>query len=197
MVIAIEKRLSSPLIVPSSIEKIAEIDNHVFCAASGLSADAKMLIEHARVESQNHRFKFNEPMRIEALTQSICDLALRFGESSGSEKPIMSRPFGVALLIGGKDDTGYKLFFADPSGTYTEFYAKAIGSGSEMAQNTLNDSYSQDISLEQSVGMSLKILKQVMEEKLEPRNIQVAFVNESGFRLLSDADIQQYVMQLS
>ena len=31
--------------------------------------------------SQQHRFTYNEPMPVESLTQSLCDLALQFGES--------------------------------------------------------------------------------------------------------------------
>ena len=37
---------------PSSIEKIVEIDAHIGCAMSGLIADAKTLIDKARVETQ-------------------------------------------------------------------------------------------------------------------------------------------------
>merc|ERR1712083_1113749 len=55
-VLAVEKRITSPLMVPSTIEKIVEIDNHLACAFSGLTADSKMLIERARVEAQNRWF---------------------------------------------------------------------------------------------------------------------------------------------
>lgn len=37
---------------PSSIEKIMEIDEHMACAMSGLTADAKTLIDHARADTQ-------------------------------------------------------------------------------------------------------------------------------------------------
>lgn len=37
---------------PSSIEKIAEIDEHIGCAMSGLTADAKTLVDHARADTQ-------------------------------------------------------------------------------------------------------------------------------------------------
>jgi len=53
----------------------------------------------------------------------------------------MSRPFGVALLLGGWDDNGPVLFHADPSGTFVRYDAKAIGSGSEGAQTNLQESY--------------------------------------------------------
>jgi 20S proteasome subunit alpha 5 len=35
-----------------SIEKIMEIDEHMACAMSGLTADAKTLIDHARADTQ-------------------------------------------------------------------------------------------------------------------------------------------------
>ena len=68
-VLAVEKRLTSPLLEPSSVEKIAEIDSHVGAAMSGLVADARTLVDHARVEAQNHRFTYDEPIGVEALTQ--------------------------------------------------------------------------------------------------------------------------------
>ncbi|KAL9273513.1 Proteasome subunit alpha type-5-like protein [Drosera capensis] len=92
VVLAVEKRITSPLLEPSSVEKIMEIDEHIGCAMSGLIADARTLVEHARVETQNHRFSYGEPMTVESTTQALCDLALRFGE--GDEES-MSRPFGA------------------------------------------------------------------------------------------------------
>ena len=68
-VLAVEKRLTSSLLEPSSVEKIAEIDTHVGAAMSGLVADARTLVDHARVEAQNHRFTYDEPIGVEALTQ--------------------------------------------------------------------------------------------------------------------------------
>ena len=123
IVLAVEKRLLSPLQEASSVEKLAEIDSHIGCAMSGLSADARTLIDHARSESQYHRFTFNEPMKVDSLTQAVCDLALRFGESG--EENTMSRPFGVALLVEGWDKHGPALYHTDPSGTFTRFDAKA------------------------------------------------------------------------
>lgn len=63
--------------------QIMEVDSHIGAAMSGLIADARTLVDHARVEAQNHRFTYDEPMRVEALTQAVCDLALSFGEVRG------------------------------------------------------------------------------------------------------------------
>jgi 20S proteasome alpha/beta subunit len=78
---------------------------------SGLTADARTMIDHARLESQNHRFTYDEPLRVESCTQAVCDLALRFGEGDDDENErVMSRPFGVALLIAGVDEDGPQLY---------------------------------------------------------------------------------------
>lgn len=52
VILAVEKRLTSPLLEPSSVEKIMEIDWHIGAAMSGLTADARTLIDYARVEAQ-------------------------------------------------------------------------------------------------------------------------------------------------
>jgi 20S proteasome subunit alpha 5 len=118
VILGVEKRVTSTLLETSSVEKIVEIDRHIGCAMSGLQADARSMVEHARVESQNHAFNYNEPLRVESCTQAICDLALRFGEGAEGEESIMSRPFGVALLIAGYDEDGpslYVIYQYDPT----------------------------------------------------------------------------------
>lgn len=48
----------------------------------------------------------------------------------------------MALLIAGVDENGPALFHTDPSGTFIQYEAKAIGAGSEGAQSALQDKYS-------------------------------------------------------
>lgn len=38
--------------VPKSNEKVAEIDEHIGCAMSGLTADARTLVDHGRNATQ-------------------------------------------------------------------------------------------------------------------------------------------------
>ena len=114
VVLGVEQRVQSPLLESSSIEKIMEIDRHLGCAMSGLTADARTMIDHARVTSQNHAFTYDEKIKVESVTQAVCDLALRFGESVHDEDAMMSRPFGVALLIAGVDEKGPQLYVIPP-----------------------------------------------------------------------------------
>lgn len=191
VILAAEKRLTSQLMEPSSIEKILEIDHHIACTISGLTADARTLVDHARAEAINHTFLYNERIPIESVTQAVCNLALRFGEGvenrdrkrdSSNNGPLMSRPFGVALLIGGIDDIyGPQLYYADPSGTFTRYDAKAIGAGSEGAQQQLQEEYNAEkMSLDDAEVLAIKILRQVMEEKMSTENVEMVSVTKSS-----------------
>ena len=180
---------------PTSIEKVAEVDDHIGVAMSGLTADARTLIDHARVECQQHKFTYNEAIPVESLTQSLCDLALRFGEDD-DEGGGMSRPFGVALLVAGWDEEhGPVLFHTDPSGTFVKFQAKAVGSGSEGAQTALQESYRHDLTLEEAEVLALSTLKQVMEEKVTATNVDIAKVAPT-WHLYSTEEVQAVLSRL-
>merc|ERR1712029_1017111 len=181
VVLAVEKRITSSLMEPSSIEKVVEIDNHLACAFSGLTADSKMLIERARVEAQ-----------------SVSNLAIQFGDSD-SDGSALSRPFGVALLFAGCDpDHGPQLFHMDPSGTYVRYDAKAIGSGSEGAQQSLQEVFHKGMTMKEAIKHALSILKQVMEEKLSESNVEVSTVTkDKGFQLFKGDDLQDFIKDLS
>merc|ERR1712012_435009 len=103
-VLACEKRLTSSLMEPTTIEKIVEVDKHLATAYSGLAADSKILIEKARVESQNFWFSHDSNIRVESAIQAVSNLAIQFGDSDGGDEAgALSRPFGVALLMARMD----------------------------------------------------------------------------------------------
>jgi 20S proteasome subunit alpha 5 len=110
----------------------------------------------------------------------------------------MSRPFGVALLIAGYDDhKGTQLYFSDPSGTFFQYRAKAIGAGSEGAQATLQDKYRDEITLAEAEMLACEILKQVMEEKLGSQNIEVASVTpEQGYHIYSENELLDVIRRI-
>ena len=118
------------------MEKIVEVDRHIGCATSGLMADSRTLLDRARIECQNHWFVYNERMSVESCAQAVSNVAIQFGDGDDTDSA-MSRPFGVAILFAGIENGEPQLWHMDPSGTYIRFDAKAIGSGSEGAQQNL------------------------------------------------------------
>lgn len=170
VVLAVEKRSTSRLLVTNSLRKIEKLDAHIWCATSGVVPDARTLIDHARVETQTHWFNYNESITVNVCATAVGKLMGHFGTGK------MSRPYGVGMLIAGVDENGPQLFYVDPSGTKTRFKAKAIGSGQESAQNALKDEYSEEMTLEQAKTKAMEILAQVMSEKITEFNVEVQLI---------------------
>ena len=88
-------------------------------------------------------------------------------------------------------------YHAEPSGTFYRYDAKAIGSGSEGAQAELQNEFHKSLTLAEAEVLVLKTLKQVMEEKLDSKNVQLASVTkEKGFRIYEDNQMAQVVGRL-
>ncbi|XP_069109358.1 proteasome subunit alpha type-5 [Argopecten irradians] len=196
VVLAVEKRVTSPLIETSSIEKVMEVDDHIGCAMSGLIADSRTLIDKARVEAQNHWFTYNEKMSVESVTQAVSNLALQFGDDD-ADPGAMSRPFGVALMFAGIDHKGPQLYHMDPSGTFIQYDAKAIGSGSEGAQQALQDVYHKSMTLKEACKNALTILKQVMEEKLNSSNVEMGTITpQKKFHMFTKEELEDVIKDI-
>ena len=151
---------------------------------SGIVGDARVLIDHARVEAQNHKFNYAESLSVNLITQSISDMAMNFGEGyEGSKRKPMARPFGVALLIAGVDENGPQLYQTDPSGTYLEWQARAIGSGGDTAMQTIKEKFKRDMSLAEAEALVMQLLKQVMEDKVTVDNVEMCVIRTSTKQL--------------
>jgi len=203
VVLAAEKRSTSKLLVNESMDKISEVDKHIAATFSGLIADSRTLINHARNEAQNFLFTYNRKIRVEDVTQAVANLALHFGDDDSKVR--MGRPFGVALLFGGVDQTGPKLFHLDPSGTFINCLAKSIGAASDGAEQNLKEKYHDKMTLVEAEKVALTILKQVMEEKLSAQNVEVVTVtpktDEDGrtsgvFRRLTEAELDTLIEEI-
>lgn len=188
--IAVEKRITSNLLDPSSIDKILKIDEHVGCAIAGIVSDGKSLVEKAREDANQHRFNYDEPISIDTCAQFICDVSLDFGEGKKNGKRTMSRPYGVALLLAGIDlvraadaqgNTVFnkipRLFHTDPSGTYMRVDYKAIGAAAEGAQNILREEWYKSMTLEETERLAVRTLRQVMEDKVDSTNVELALAS--------------------
>ena len=188
VILAAEKKIASKLQIPSSIENIMKIDDHVICTYSGLRSDARALIERARVEAANHWFTFNERMPVEAISLAVCDVCLSFAEKKKKkkgEKRVVSRPYGVAMLIAGIDKDGKaKLFKNDPSGNYVRYKACCIGQGGENGLTTLQNNYKEDMNVDDAINLAGKVLKENLEQKINKDNVQIAYIKNKDKQIV-------------
>ena len=112
--------------------------------------------------------------------------------------------------------TQHYSYHAEPSGTFYRYDAKAIGSGSEGAQAELVNEYHKyvqlchrplpgtiantpcrSLTLKEAETLTLRTLKQVMEEKLDAKNVQLSSITkDKGFRIYTDEEMKECVSQL-
>ncbi|NLI62857.1 MAG: archaeal proteasome endopeptidase complex subunit alpha [Methanosarcinaceae archaeon] len=188
IVLLVDKRISSRLIEADSIEKIFKIDDHIGAATSGLVADARALIDKARVEAQINRVSYGEPIGVEVLAKKICDHKQTFTQYGGA------RPYGTALLIGGIEDESPRLYETDPSGALLEYRATAIGAGRPAVIDVFEAEYQEDMSLDESINLGLKALYKASEGKLKPDTIEIGIVtiSDKHFSKLSSDEVEKY-----
>ena len=132
------------------------LDNHIALACAGLKADARVLINRARIECQSHRLTVEDPVTVEYITRYIAGLQQKYTQSGGV------RPFGLSTLIIGFDPyTGApSLYQTDPSGTFSAWKANATGRNSNSIREFLEKNY-KETSGQETVKLAIRALLEV------------------------------------
>ncbi|MHA1749970.1 MAG: archaeal proteasome endopeptidase complex subunit alpha [Promethearchaeota archaeon] len=201
VVLTVQKRVL-PLQEASYIQKIFKINKQIAACISGLTADARVLIDQARVKSEVHYLSYDELISVEEITREICDLKQLYTQNAGV------RPFGVSLLIGGIDPTGeFRLFITDPSGAYWAYHANAIGSYEQDVRDFLEKNYHKDIDIQEAKILSLKAIMSVVEEDIDSEKIdmvqitkekkEMEFVSKEELsKLISSKELKEFIEKL-
>jgi len=192
VVLLVDKRVTSRLLEAESVEKIFKIDDHIGAATSGLVADARVLIDRARVEAQINRMTYNESMGVEALAKKVCDHMQTYTQYGGV------RPYGTALLIAGVNDDSIRLFETDPSGTLLEYKATGIGAGRNVVMEVFEAKYRDDLNLDGAILLGLGALYKAAEGKLNAKTVEIGVVElkTKMFKKVTLEDTDRYVQQV-
>ncbi len=172
--------------------KIFRIDEHIGAAIVGLSSDARVLIDQARVYAQSNKLTYDEPIDTEVVTKRICDIQQMYTQHAGV------RPFGVSLIFGGVDKTGARVFGTHPSGTYRGYKATALGAGRETVLNVFKEDYKDNLTLEETKKLAIKCLVKALESRQLPPRIKIAVIptDTKKLQMLPDAEIEEVVKAL-
>ena len=172
--------------------KIFRVDEHIATAIVGLSSDARILIDQARIYAQSNKLTYDEPIDTEIVTKRICDIKQLYTQHAGV------RPFGVSIVFGGVDKTGSRIFYTHPSGTYRGYKATSVGAGRETVLSILKEEYREEMKLEETTKLAVKCLTKALEARQLPPRIKIVVIPSATqkMEMLSDDKIEGYIKEL-
>ena len=196
IVLATEKKSSSPLIDPPSLSKVSLITPNIGMVYSGMGPDYRVLVDKARkVSHTGYKRVYNEYPPTRILVQDVARVMQEATQSGGV------RPYGVSLLIAGWDDGiepdtevvddeqdagakataktggilkgGPSLYQVDPSGSYFPWKATAIGKSATSAKTFLEKRYTDGLELEDAIHIALLTLKETIEGEMNGETVEI------------------------
>jgi len=209
IVLATEKKSSSPLIDPPSLSKVSFITPNIGMVYSGMGPDYRVLVDKARkVSHTGYKRIYNEYPPTRILVQDVARVMQEATQSGGV------RPYGVSLLIAGWDEGiepehegavttdvhpdekkasgktggilkgGPMLYQVDPSGSYFPWKATAIGKSATSAKTFLEKRYTEGLELEDAVHIALLTLKETIEGEMNGETVEIGIVGPPADHLL-------------
>jgi proteasome alpha subunit len=148
VVIVSDRRRRDRLVVEDSANKINEVDEHIICVSAGISSDARVLIDKARLLAQQHRITYDSEPSTESIVRDIADVMQQFTQYGGA------RPFGVSMMFAGFNGEA-QLYTTDITGNYLKYKANAVGENDEKVRGLLRERYIEGLSSEEGLKLAL------------------------------------------
>lgn len=162
-------------------------------AFAGLSADARVLVDYARLECQTYKMTLEDPVTVAYIARFLANTKQRFTQSPGR------RPFGISMIVGGFDFDGTpRLYKTEPSGTYYEYLANSTGRGEKPVREYLEEHYNEENVKDEAASLKLVVnaLSQVVQSGAQ--NIEIAVMkynpdapHHTSHRILPVEEVEQ------
>lgn len=161
--IILERRKDDLLNENTNAQKIIKFNDSLCCVISGLTSDARFLIDQIQVKLENSFFVSNETSNVENCGKIILKIASMV-EDGNEKKFFKNRPLGVAFLICGVDLDGFSLFQVDPAGVLKKKEFSSLGSGQDESAILIREGYRKNMSTDETLNLGKKVLT-VLTEK--------------------------------
>lgn len=191
VVLGVEMKSAAKLQETRTVRKIYKLDDNLVLAFAGLTADARVLVNRARVECQSYRLTVEVPCTTEYISRFIAQLQQKFTQRGGR------RPFGIStLVVGFNDDGSPQLYLTDPAGSYSAWKAAAVGQSSKTVLEFLEKNYEEDTKTDEgAIRLAVKSLMEVVENGA--KNIEIAVCRPGReMEMLSEEQVKEICDQL-
>ena len=141
----------------------------------------------SRVECLSYKLSMDEVAPIEYVARQIAQIQQRFTQRGGV------RPFGISTILSGFSyDGSPKLYSTDPSGTYSEWKAHAIGRNSSSLKEFLEKHYQDGLEEHDAIKLAVRTLLEIVESGGKSMEIVVRRNNQAPHMMTAD-EIQTHV----
>ncbi len=183
VVIVSDRRKKDSLVIEESANKINEVDEHIIAVSAGISSDARVLIEKARVLAQQHRMTYDSAPSTESIVRDIADIKQQFTQYGGA------RPFGVSMMFAGIND-GPVLYTTDITGNYLKHRANAIGENDDTFKKLLREKYRENMSSKEGIKLILEIFKEVQGDEFDVNRFDAGILSKGKIEKLSGKELE-------
>jgi proteasome beta subunit len=188
VVFASDKRATmGTLVAHKIVHKSFMVDKHIGATVAGSVADAQALIRWMQAEAKLFRMRKGEEMSVKAAATLLGNILF-----SNRYFPMI-----VQLILGGYDKEGASLYSIDPLGSAIKDKMFATGSGSPMALGLLEDSFKEDLSVDEGIKLAVRAIKVATERDVMTGNgIDVVKITKKGFEKLSEKEVEELIKTL-
>jgi len=188
-----DKRIVDKLIVPESIEKIWQIDDHIGATASGILSDARVLIERAQITAQQHRVSYGSEIDTGTIVKDICSLKQICTQSGGL------RPFGVSILIAGIDAEGPRLYETDPTGIFFRYKASVIGEAETEIGEILHKQYKDEMTINEALKLAISSFIKTLDKEFNIDRLDAVYIktDEKKFAKFTKVQLEKVWKEVS
>ena len=195
VVIACEKKLSSPLVDETSIHKVEALSEYMGTTYAGIGPDFQAVLLKARKDVQVYHSRFQDRISPFMLCKQVAELFQEYTQSGGV------RPFGIGMIVAGWDEVeGPQIFQVEASGTFYCWKATSLGKGGSTAKGFLERRFSDDLDIEDAIHTAILTLKDSFEGELTEKNIEIGVIRESDpkkqFKILTQSEIKDYLREV-
>ncbi|KAK1309029.1 Proteasome subunit alpha type-6 [Acorus calamus] len=191
-----QKKVPDKLLDQTSVTHLFSITKYLGLLATGMTADAKSLVQQARNEAAEFKFKWGYEMPVDVLAKWIADKSQIYTQHA------YMRPLGVvAMVLGIDEENGPQLFKCDPAGHFFGHKATSAGLKEQEAINFLEKKMKNDpaFSYEETVQTAISALQSVLQEDFKATEIEVGVVKKENliFRVLTTEEVDEHLTAIS
>jgi 20S proteasome subunit alpha 7 len=176
--LGVEKQKLSKMMVQGSNRRVFTVDKHTGMAVSGLMADARQVVNHARKECHHFTQMYSGSMPGNVLCDRVAGMMHTY------TLYWYVRPFGAAVLLASYAEDGPQLYSIEPSGLSYRFLATAVGKNKNAAKSALEKLDLTTLTCREAVVEIAKMLyAQHDPAKDKPLEIELSWVCDDTGRL--------------